>query len=220
MKGFDQINNFRHVNTWVFDLDNTLYPESCRLFDQMHVRMSDFIIKEFGVDEVEANRRRRDFYMKYGTTLRGLMVEHDMEPTPFLDYVHQIDYSAVKPSSDLQCALDGLPGRKLVFTNGTTGHAQRVIKRLGIENSFDGIFDIVDSDYVPKPARDPYYKFVAHFDFDTKRAAMFEDIDLNLEAAHDMGMTTVLITEDKKHDAPYVHHLTNDLAEFLKGVTP
>jgi putative hydrolase of the HAD superfamily len=211
---------FGHIETWVFDLDNTLYPESCRLFDQMHVRMSDFIIQEFGVDEAEANRRRRDFYMKYGTTLRGLMVEHDMAPTPFLDYVHEIDYTAVKPSAALHDALVKLPGRKLVFTNGTTGHATRVMKRLGIENLFDGIFDIVDSDYVPKPARGPYDKFVAHYDFDSSRAAMFEDIDLNLEAPHDMGMTTVLITEDKKHDAPYVHHLTNDLAEFLKGVFP
>jgi putative hydrolase of the HAD superfamily len=214
MRGFD------HINTWVFDLDNTLYPESCRLFDQMHVRMSDFIIKEFGVDEVEANRRRSEFYLKYGTTLRGLMVEHDMHPTAFLDYVHQIDYTAVEYSAELQRALEKLPGRKLIFTNGTTGHAQRVMKQLGIENSFDGIFDIVDSDYVPKPARGPYDKFATHFKIDTARAAMFEDIDLNLEAPHDMGMTTVLITEDKKHDAPYVHHLTNDLAHFLKGVSP
>jgi putative hydrolase of the HAD superfamily len=214
MRGFD------HINTWVFDLDNTLYPESCRLFDQMHVRMSDFIVKEFGVDEVEANRRRRDYYLKYGTTLRGLMVEHDMQPTAFLDYVHQIDYTAVKPSFELQCAIEKLPGRKLVFTNGTMDHAQRVMKRLGIENSFDGIFDIVDSGYVPKPARGPYEKFANHFDFNTHHAAMFEDIDLNLEAPHDMGMTTVLITENKQHDAHYVHHLTNDLAKFLKGVSP
>jgi putative hydrolase of the HAD superfamily len=212
MRGFD------HIDTWVFDLDNTLYPESCRLFDQMHVRMSDFIIQEFGVDQTEANRRRREYYLKYGTTLRGLMVEHDMPPTAFLNYVHQIDYTAVKHSAELQTALRQLPGRKLIFTNGTTGHAQRVLKRLGIENDFDGIFDIVDSDYIPKPARTPYDKFATQFEIDPARAAMFEDIDLNLEAPHAMGMTTVLVTEDKKYNAPYVHHTTNDLVNFLKNI--
>ncbi len=211
---------FNHINTWVFDLDNTLYPASCRLFDQMHVRMSDFIIQEFGVDEAEAKRRRHSYYIKYGTTLRGLMVEHDMQPDAFLDYVHEIDYSAVQHSLELKTALAKLPGRRLIFTNGTTGHATRVLKRLGIEDSFDGVFDIVDSGYIPKPDRKPYDKFAALYNIDTARAAMFEDIHLNLEAPHDMGMTTVLITEDKKHDAHYVHHTTNDIAEFLKGVTP
>ncbi len=209
---------FNHITTWVFDLDNTLYPASCRLFDQMHVRMSDFIIQEFGVDEIEANRRRHLYYTKYGTTLRGLMVEHDMKPDAFLDYVHEIDYSAVVHSVELKTALAKLPGRKLIFTNGTTGHAKRVMKRLGIEDSFDGVFDIVDSDYIPKPDRKPYDKFAALYGIDTRCAAMFEDIDLNLAAPHDMGMTTVLITEDRKHDAYYVHHTTNNIAEFLKGV--
>jgi putative hydrolase of the HAD superfamily len=214
------VRGFDHINTWVFDLDNTLYPASCRLFDQMHVRMSDFIIQEFGVNEIEAKRRRSEYYIKYGTTLRGLMVEHDMQPDAFLDYVHQIDYSAVAHSVELKNALANLPGRKLIFTNGTTGHAKRVLKRLGIEDSFDGIFDIVDSDYIPKPDRKPYDKFAALYNIDTSLAAMFEDIDLNLEAPHDMGMTTVLITENQRHDAPYVHHTTNNIAEFLKGVTP
>jgi putative hydrolase of the HAD superfamily len=147
-------------------------------------------------------------------------VEHDMQPDAFLDYVHQIDYSAVALSVELKNSLANLPGRKLIFTNGTTGHAMRVLKRLGIEDAFEGVFDIVDSDYIPKPDRKPYDKFAALYGIDTTRAAMFEDIDLNLEAPHDMGMTTVLITEDKKHDAHYVHHTTNDLAEFLKGVAP
>jgi putative hydrolase of the HAD superfamily len=212
------VRGFDHIDTWVFDLDNTLYPASCRLFDQMHVRMSDFIIQEFGVDEAEAQRRRSEYYLKYGTTLRGLMVEHGMLPTPFLDYVHEIDYTAVKPCAVLQSALTKLPGRKLVFTNGTTGHAKRVLDRLGISHQFESIFDIVDSDYVPKPARGPYDKFAELYAINTNRAAMFEDIDLNLEAPHDMGMTTVLISDDTKHDAPYVHHITNDIAHFLKGL--
>jgi putative hydrolase of the HAD superfamily len=213
MRGFD------HINAWVFDLDNTLYPASCRLFDQMHVRMSEFIQQAFKVDEAEANRRRRTFYTKYGTTLRGLMLEHDMQPKAFLDYVHEIDYSAVKPDAHLCSALAKLPGRKLVFTNGTTGHAQRVMKRLGVEDHFEGIFDIVDSDYIPKPTREPYDKFEKTYLLDSSRAAMFEDLPQNLEAPHAMGMTTVLITSEPQEDSDaHVHHKTNNLAAFLAGV--
>jgi putative hydrolase of the HAD superfamily len=214
MRGFD------HINTWIFDLDNTLYPASCKLFDQMHVRMSDFIKEEFNVDETEALRRRREYYLKYGTTLRGLMLEHGMEPAAFLDYVHDIDYSAVPRLESLGAALANLPGRKLVFTNGTTGHAKRVMRKLGITDHFEAVFDIVDSDYIPKPDRTPYDKFQVLHDVDGSRSAFFEDLAENLEAPHDMGMTTVLITDDKSHDAHYVHHLTNNLADFLKGVTP
>jgi putative hydrolase of the HAD superfamily len=211
---------FNHINTWVFDLDNTLYPASCKLFDQMHVRMSDFIRDVFNVDEAEALRRRRDYYVKYGTTLRGLMLEHDMEPKAFLDYVHDIDYSAVPRLENLEAALINLPGRKLVFTNGTTGHAKRVLQRLGVTDQFEAVFDIVDSEYIPKPDRTPYDKFQMLHSIDSNRSAFFEDLAENLKAPHDMGMTTVLIAEEKPHDANYVHHVTNDLAEFLKGVTP
>jgi putative hydrolase of the HAD superfamily len=222
MRGFD------HVDTWIFDLDNTLYPASCRLFDQMHVRMSDFIRDTFNVDEAEALRRRRDYYLKYGTTLRGLMVEHDMQPAAFLDYVHDIDYSAVPRLENLGAAIKALPGRKLIFTNGTTGHANRVMKRLGVEHHFEAVFDIVDSDYIPKPDRAPYDKFKARHAVDPTHAAFFEDIAQNLEAPHDMGMTTVLITSENLTAQPepdakqknYVHHITDDLTEFLKGVTP
>jgi putative hydrolase of the HAD superfamily len=214
------VRGFDHINTWVFDLDNTLYPASCKLFDQMHVRMSEFIRDTFNVDEAEALRRRRDYYLKYGTTLRGLMLEHDMQPAAFLDYVHDIDYSAVPRLEELSCALAALPGRKLVFTNGTTGHARRVMARLGVSDLFDGIFDIVDSDYIPKPDRTPYDKFQNTHAVDANRAAFFEDLAENLQVPHDLGMTTVLITEAKSHDAAYVHHTTNNLAEFLKGVAP
>ncbi len=219
---------FTHVNTWIFDLDNTLYPASCRLFDQMHVRMADFIRDTFNVDEAEALRRRREYYLKYGTTLRGLMVEHDLQPAAFLDYVHDIDYSAVPRLENLSAAIAALPGRKLIFTNGTTGHAKRVMKRLGVEQHFEAIFDIVDSDYIPKPDPAPYDKFKGQHAVDPARAAFFEDIAQNLKAPHDLGMTTVLITSDNHTAQPepdarqkdYVHHTTDNLAEFLKGVTP
>ena len=220
MRGFD------HINTWVFDLDNTLYPASCRLFDQMHVRMSDFIVQHLGVDNEQACRMRREYYLRHGTTLRGLMVEHDMKPDDFLEYVHDIDYDMVKADSVLQSALAKLPGRKLVFTNGSAGHAVRVMQRLGVDDHFDGVFDIVDSGYIPKPARLPYDKFAGQFAIDGSRAAFFEDIAHNLETPHAMGMTTVLVTSDEQFsdtDADsqihhYVHHTTPDLPNFLNGI--
>ena len=220
MRGFD------HINTWVFDLDNTLYPASYKLFDQMHVRMSDFIKERLNVYQTEALRLRREYYLKHGTTLRGLMLEHDMEPTDFLDYVHNIDYSAVANDTTLQSALAKLPGRKLVFTNGTTGHAARVMKRLGVEDQFEAVFDIVDSDYIPKPARGPYDKFASLFEVDGPRTAFFEDLPENLNAPHAMGMTTVLITSDIRHSdqsnvanrLDHIHHSTHDLPQFLSGI--
>ncbi len=220
------MSGFGHINTWVFDLDNTLYPASCKLFDQMHVRMSEFIRLRLNVNHDEALRLRREYYLKHGTTLRGLMLEHAMEPTDFLEYVHDIDYTAVANDATLQRALSRLPGRKLVFTNGTADHASRVMKRLGVEDYFEGVFDIVDSDYIPKPARGPYDKFANQFAVDGTRAAFFEDLSENLEAPHAMGMTTVLITSSTRHTDQaefkkkndYIHHTTHDLPAFLSGI--
>jgi putative hydrolase of the HAD superfamily len=220
MRGFD------HINTWVFDLDNTLYPASCKLFDQMHVRMSDFIKERLNVDQDEALRLRREYYLKHGTTLRGLMLEHDMEPADFLDYVHDIDYTAVANDAVLQNALEKLPGRKLVFTNGTTDHAGRVMKRLGVEDHFEAVFDIVDSEYIPKPARGPYDKFAILHSVDGTHTAFFEDLPENLQAPHAMGMTTVLITStstqaDQAEPLPiknYIDHTTSNLPAFLSGI--
>ncbi len=209
-----------HVDTWIFDLDNTLYHPSCRLFDQMHVRMSDFIIQHFGVDEVEAKRRRHHFYVKYGTTLRGLMVEHGLDPTAFLDYVHDIDYATVPANQHLGNALDKLPGRKLVFTNGTLGHAQRVLDRLGCATHFEAIYDIVDSSYIPKPDQRPYEKFLAVHGVDPTRSAFFEDLSENLLVPRSVGMKTVLVgTHDEALLPAHVDYVTDDLAEFLHGVS-
>ena len=222
---------FSHVETWIFDLDNTLYPASCRLFDQIDVRMGEFIANLFQVDKVEARRIQKDFFYKYGTTLRGLMEEHKIEPDAFLDYVHDIDHSPVPSNAQLVENLAALPGRKLVFTNGTVKHATAVMRHIGITHVFDDIFDIVHSDFIPKPERRPYEKFIARHNVDAGRAAMFEDIARNLEVPHTLGMTTVLVRDDQNDDgaminrihgdgegAAYVHHSTNDLAGFLADI--
>jgi putative hydrolase of the HAD superfamily len=219
---------FAHIDTWVFDLDNTLYPASCRLFDQIDARMGEFVARLLKVEFAEAKRRQKQLFYKYGTTLRGLMVEHGIEPDAFLDHVHDIDHSPVPPNPALDAVLHALPGRKLVFTNGTVTHAEKVLRRIGVTHHFGDIFDIVHSDYIPKPEMEPYRKFIAHTGIRPETSAMFEDIARNLEAPHELGMTTVLVVSPENRDAEHlnrttggtekahIHHITGDLAGFLE----
>lgn len=221
MKGFS------HVDTWVFDLDNTLYPASCRLFDQIDVKMGEFVSRLLDVDYAEAKRRQKEMFYKYGTTLRGLMTEHGITPDDFLDYVHDIDHSPVPLNTKLDEALHALPGRKLIFTNGTVAHAEKVLNRIGITHHFGDIFDIVHSDFVPKPEMEPYRKFVRQTGINPESSAMFEDIARNLEAPHALGMVTVLVVSPENKDAEHlnrttggiaqahIHHITDDLPGFL-----
>ena len=221
---------FDHVETWVFDLDNTLYPASCRLFDQIDARMGGYISQLLNVDLDEAKRIQKGFFREHGTTLKGLMDEHAVDPGHFLSYVHDIDHSAVPESPLLAAALNELPGRKYVFTNGTVAHAERVLARLGIRAHIADVVDIVHSEYVPKPQREPYLKLVRRTGIAPERSAMFEDIARNLEAPHALGMTTVLVESPDNDDAniinaglgdaalPYVDHRTTDLTGFLAAV--
>lgn len=222
--------DFLHIETWVFDLDNTLYPPECDLFSQVDVRMRDFISDYLNVDPEEARRLQKHYYVEHGTTLSGLMKMHDLAPKAFLDYVHQIDVSHIAPADDLNQAIERLPGRKVIFTNGTVAHAENVTEQLGITHHFDAVYDIVAVDYTPKPAVQAYERFVSGTGIDPTRSAMFEDIARNLQAPHDMGMTTVWVRPGEpgpeKHqqmshegaDGDHVHHVTDDLTEFLQGL--
>ena len=224
MRGFD------HIDTWVFDLDNTLYPASCRLFDQIDVRMGEFVSRLLNVEYAEAKRRQKQMFYKHGTTLRGLMVEHGVNPDGFLDYVHDIDHSPVPPNPLLDESLHGLPGRKLIFTNGTVAHAGKVLARLGVTHHFGDIFDIFHADFIPKPEIEHYRKFVNRTGINPHTSAMFEDIARNLEAPHALGMTTVLVVAPENHDAEHlnkatggvdqahIHHVTTDITAFLAGL--
>ena len=222
---------FDHVDTWIFDLDNTLYPAHCNLFDQVDQRMGTFISQLLDVDRTEARRIQKSFFYEYGTTLRGLMDVHRVEPEEFLDFVHDIDVSVIDPDHALSDALTLLEGRKLVFTNGSHDHAENVLGQIGIRHHFDAVFDITDSDYIPKPEPEAYAKFIAHAEVDTMRAAMFEDIARNLKQPHALGMTTVLVrsadnesaefiqrTAGSREDADHVHHVIEDLAGFLSDI--
>ena len=222
---------FDHVTSWVFDLDNTLYPSRCDLFAQIDVRMTDFVGALLGLEQEAARKLQKQLYHQHGTTLAGLMIEHKVEPRRFLDHVHDIDYSPVTHSPVLVRALEKLPGRRIVFTNGSRPHAERVLARLGATHLFDEIFDITDANFVPKPKAEAFASFFASHKIDGASAAMFEDLPQNLAPAHQRGMTTVLVHSHLDDhpiyreikawgDAPpaHIHHRTDDLPGFLAGI--
>ena len=222
---------FEHVEAWVFDLDNTLYPGDCDLFTEIDARMGAFIAERLGLSHEDAQRLRKHYYYTYGTTLAGLMRLHDVCPNAFLDYVHDIDLSVISPAPELGQALDALSGRKFIFTNGSRQHAERVITRLGLEGRFEDVFDIHASEFIPKPERAAYERFMDAHGVAGGNAAMFDDLPHNLATAHQVGMTTVLVacgrTDHPEHDAiagwtelpPHIHHRTDALANFLAGIS-
>lgn len=221
---------FGHVRSWVFDLDNTLYPHHLNLWQQVDERIRAFIANFLKVPADEAFRVQKDYYKRYGTTMRGLMTEHGLKPDDFLEFVHQIDHSPLEPNPTLGAALARLPGRKLVLTNGTRKHADAVMQRLNVHEHFEDVFDIVAAELEPKPSLKTYERFLQRYAVDPAKAAMFEDLARNLEAPHALGMTTVLVVPSDTHeilregwelegrDAPHVDHLTDDLTGFLQGI--
>jgi putative hydrolase of the HAD superfamily len=224
---------FERTEVWIFDLDNTLYPADCNLFAQVDQKMGEFIANYLGVPFAYARHLQKSYYRQFGTTLTGLMQVHKMDPKAFLDYVHDLDLSVVAEHPELAAAIERLPGRKLIFTNGSRAHAERVAAKVGILHLFEEIFDIVASDYVPKPERACYEQFLSRHGVDAGLAAMFEDMPHNLEAPHALGMTTVLVRSEANPDHPvqrmirnwaappeHVHHMTHDLSGFLDGVHP
>jgi len=219
------------VETWIFDLDNTLYPPKCALFAQIDQRMGEFIARHFGIDAAAARRMQKQFYRDYGTTLRGLMSEHRLDPRPFLDCVHDIDLSAVPRDGPLSAAVKALSGRIFIHTNGTRAHAEKVAARIGLLEHVDAVYDIEAAGYVPKPARATYEAFLARYDIEPRRAVIFEDLQRNLEAPAALGMTTVLVRPNghahpdaelgwavSEETPAHVHYVTDDLAAFLAAV--
>ena len=221
---------FDAVETWVFDLDNTLYPHHVNLWQQVDARIRDYIAGFLKIAHDEAFKLQKDYYKRYGTTLRGMMIEHGMKPDDFLDYVHQIDYSPLEPDAALGAAIEKLPGRKFILTNGTTGHTAAVLARLGLERHFDDVFDIIAAELEPKPSPTTYARFLKAHGVDPTRAAMFEDLARNLAVPHALGMTTVLVVPENTRevfretwelegrDDPHVDHVTDDLAAFLEKI--
>ena len=222
---------FSHIETWVFDLDNTLYPHHAGLWRQVDDKIRGFIANYLKVPLDQAFQIQKDYYQRYGTTMRGLMVEHGMPPDEYLEIVHQIDHSPLEPNPALGAAIEKLPGRKLILTNGTRKHADAVVARLELHGRFEDVFDIVAAELEPKPAAQTYDRFLKVHGVAAARAAMFEDLARNLEVPHTLGMTTVLVVppapreaagetgrqewERGGRDAAHVDHVTDDLVEFL-----
>jgi putative hydrolase of the HAD superfamily len=230
MTNLQQKPAFDHVTTWVFDLDNTLYPRRSNLFSQIDVKMTSYVAQLLGLPRDEARKVQKQYYLEHGTTLKGLMLEHRVDYRDFLDKVHDIDYSWLDPDPALGKAISALPGRKYIFTNGDRGHAERAAGQLGILDRFDDIFDIVAAELTPKPARETYDRFLAAHGVDGSKSAMFEDLARNLVEAKALGMSTVLILpgefdgeftdawESGGHDGAHVDHATDDLTGFLTGL--
>jgi putative hydrolase of the HAD superfamily len=211
----------RDPDVWLFDLDNTLYPARCNLFAQIDVRIGRYIADCLKIDVEEARRLQKQYWREHGTSMRGMMTLHGVDPRHFLAFVHDIDYSPVPASPALDASLKALPGRKIVFTAGDVAHAERVMERLGVAHHFEAVFDIVAGDYWPKPHQAIYDKLVVKHGVDPARAAMADDIVVNLKPAADMGMRTVWIrTEESVKRAAdlnldHIHHQTDDLATWL-----
>lgn len=214
------------VEVWLFDLDNTLYPAACNLFPQVERRMGEFICKHFGVDLPEAKVVQKRLFREYGTTLRGLMSEQGIDAQEFLDFVHDVDLSVIRKSPELDEALKLLPGRKLIFTNADLPYSERVLERMGVAHHFEDIFDIVASQYLPKPQPEPYDMLIERFGIDPEKTIFFEDAAQNLKPAHARGMRTVWIEHDSPWSRrgveeegqlpPWVHHHDHDLLTWLQ----
>ena len=221
---------FGHIDTWVFDLDNTLYPHHVNLWQQVDERIRDYIANFLEITHEEAFRLQKEYYERYGTSMRGLMTVHGMKPDDFLDFVHQIDHSPLEPNAALGTAIERLPGRKLILTNGTRRHADAVLARLEINRHFEDVFDIAAANLEPKPLPQVYDRFLKRHGVDATKAAMFEDLARNLEVPHRLGMTTVLVVPEgtrevfredwelEGRDADHVDYVTEDLTGFLAGI--
>lgn len=220
--------DFRAIDTWIFDLDNTLYQADCNLFAQIDARMTKYIMRLLNLPAGEAKTLQHVYYSRYGTTLSGLMANHGADPDDFLAYVHDIDLSPLVPDLSLNAAVGRLPGRRFVFTNSSSEHSLRVLERIGLAGLIDDIWDIRKSGFTPKPNPAAYERLVLGAAINPKSAAFFEDLARNLVPAHVIGMTTVWINNGSLW-APqgscftdgvseYINHETGDLAGFLQTI--
>lgn len=215
-------NFFDGIEDWVFDLDNTLYPVTEQLLTHIDQHMSGFVARFLGVDKAEGRRIQKEYFHKYGLTLRGLMIHHDLDPARYFEEMTPMDLDEVDPNPALGELIDRLPGRKFIYTNSSRHHAELVLEQLEISGVFDGIFDIADADYIPKPAIEPYRKLCENFAIMPERAVMIDDIARNLEPAAGIGMKTVWMqtrAEWARDVSPetHIHQVTGDITGWVKS---
>jgi len=213
----------KKIKYWLFDLDNTLYSGDTKVFDQVDKKMSFFISKKLNVSLEEAKVIQKSYFHEYNTTLNGMIKNHNIDAKEFLEFVHDVDLNFLKEDLDLHNELNNLVGKKYIFTNGSKAHAKNVTQRIGIENLFDGVFDIVDSDFIPKPSIEPYKKIIQKYGIDPEYCIFIEDIARNLKPAYDLGMKTVWIKNDepwaaKFSNEDFINYKTDNLSKFLRGI--
>ncbi len=213
----------RHIDCWIFDLDNSLYPASANLFELIDIRMGAFIEQLIGCDSAEARRIQKGHFRDHGTTLAGLMASHGVDPHGFLDYVHDIDLARITADPAVVGAIDRLPGRKFVFTNGDERYAARVLDKLGLANAFDGMHDIHAMDYVPKPNPAAYDALCTRLGIEPRSALFVEDMARNLRPAKALGMTTVWVDNGSEQagagaDDGFIDYRTHDIGDWLTGI--
>lgn len=211
-----------HIDAWLFDLDNTLYPESAKLFAQIDARIGAYVARTLDLDPAEAHRVQKGWFISHGTTLAGLMAEHGVDPHEYLADVHDIEMDVLEVNAPLAAAIAKLPGRKLVFTNGDAPYAQKVLGRLGLAESFEAIHDVHASNYVPKPHPDAYRSVCEAWRIDPTRAAFFEDMARNLKPAKAIGMTTVWVDNGSEQapdaDRSYIDFTCSDICHWLETI--
>jgi len=215
--------DLQSIKFWIFDLDNTLYSGSTRVFEQVDKKMTEYISKKLKVDKEEAKKIQKNYFHEYNTTLNGMIKNHKINAHEFLEFVHDINIDFLQKDSGLAKEIERLDGIKIIFTNGSRKHALNVTKRLGVDQLFDDIFDIVDCNFIPKPLMEPYKKLVEKHKIDPKLCVLIEDIARNLKPAYEMGMKTVWIKNDepwarKFSDSNFVNYRTGNLPEFLRKI--
>jgi len=215
--------SLKSIKYWIFDLDNTLYSGKTRVFEQVDKKMSKYISEKLNITVEEARKIQKNYFHEYNTTLNGMIKNHKIDANEFLKFVHDIDIDFLKKDEKLAEEMEKLEGKKIIFTNGSKKHAINVTRRIGIEQYFDGIFDIVDSDFIPKPSIEPYKKLVEKHKIDPKLSVLVEDIARNLKPAYEMGMKTVWIENDESwakefSDSNFINYKTNNLSEFIKKI--
>lgn len=214
------MNRLDPIDTWVFDLDNTLYPADTAVMSQVETRMTEYVMTLLDLDREAARKQQKAYYHDYGTTLNGLMKNHHVDMSEFLDFVHDVDHSVITPDPQLASHIQSLDGRRLVYTNGSRKHAERVIDRLGLNGLFEDLFDIEASRFTPKPNREGFELFTGRYGLSPASSVMFEDSVRNLETAAGMGFTTVRVRagHEAAEDHPDIDFDTDCLRTFLGEV--
>ena len=217
------MNDLKKIKYWIFDLDNTLYSGDTKVFDQVDKKMSKFISEKLNVGVEEARKIQKSYFHEYNTTLNGMIKNHKIDADEFLEFVHDVNLDFLKANKPLEQEITNLKGKKFIFTNGSKAHAANVTKRIGIEKLFDGVFDIVESDFIPKPSIEPYKKIIEKYKIEPQYSIFIEDIARNLKPAHELGMKTVWIKNDepwaaKFSDAEFINYKTDKLSNFLRKI--